>query len=105
MINVKSALDAWWKLASIFSGGMLGLILLGYFAPKVKSRGAVAGVIAGVIVIGWMSLTPVFIEEGAMLKFVSPFHNYLSIVFGTMALVIVGFLLGILSGKKRNKEQ
>jgi predicted neuraminidase len=29
IINVKSALDAWWKLASIFSGGMLGLFLLG----------------------------------------------------------------------------
>jgi SSS family solute:Na+ symporter len=28
MISVKSALDAWWMLASIFSGGMLGLFLL-----------------------------------------------------------------------------
>ncbi|HLR31365.1 MAG TPA: sodium:solute symporter, partial [Fodinibius sp.] len=34
MINVKSALDAWWSLASIFSGGMLGLFLLGAFAPR-----------------------------------------------------------------------
>jgi SSS family solute:Na+ symporter len=31
MINVKSALDTWWKLASIFSGGMLGLFLLAAF--------------------------------------------------------------------------
>src|SRR5690606_34934792 len=28
MIRVKSALDAWWALSSIFSGGMLGLLLL-----------------------------------------------------------------------------
>ena len=34
MINVKSALDTWWKLASIFSGGMLGLFLLGYLLRK-----------------------------------------------------------------------
>ncbi len=29
MIQIKSALDAWWKPALIFSGGMLGLFLLG----------------------------------------------------------------------------
>ncbi|WP_439132703.1 sodium:solute symporter, partial [Polaribacter sp.] len=34
MINVKSALDAWWKLSSIFSGGMLGLFLLGIFSKS-----------------------------------------------------------------------
>jgi SSS family solute:Na+ symporter len=65
MINLQSALEAWWKLASIFSGGMLGLFLLGYFAPKIRSRGAIAGVVAGVLVIGWMSLSPIFITGGA----------------------------------------
>ena len=34
MINVKSALDTWWKLASIFSGGSLGLFLLGVFSKS-----------------------------------------------------------------------
>ncbi len=32
MLDVKSALDAWWSLASVFSGGMLGLFLLGMIA-------------------------------------------------------------------------
>ena len=76
MINVQSALDAWWKLASIFSGGMLGLFLLGYFAPKVKSKGAVIGVIAGVLVIGWMSLTPIFFTSDSLKAYASPFHSY-----------------------------
>ncbi|TDO05365.1 sodium:solute symporter [Sunxiuqinia elliptica] len=101
MINVQSALDAWWKLASIFSGGMLGLFLLGYFAPKVKSKGAIMGVIGGVVVIGWMSLSPLFIQEGPMLKYVSPFHNYLSIVFGTVVLFVVGFLVGNLLYRRK----
>ena len=35
MIKVQSALDAWWTLSSIFSGGMLGLFLLGYISKKV----------------------------------------------------------------------
>jgi len=99
MINVKSALDAWWKLASIFSGGMLGLFLLGYMAPKVKNTAAVCGVIAGVLIIGWMSLSPMLFTEGELVKYASPFHNYLSIVFGTLAIFIVGFLIGNLGNK------
>jgi Na+/proline symporter len=34
IIRVESALDIWWNLAGIFSGGMLGLFLLGYFSRK-----------------------------------------------------------------------
>ena len=94
MINVQSALDAWWKLASIFSGGMLGLFLLGYLSKKVTSMGAVIGVIAGVIVIGWMSLSPIFFPDWGLKAYASPFHSYLSIVFGTVAIFIVGFLVG-----------
>ena len=37
MMSVKSALDAWWGMALIFSGGMLGLFLLGYLSRKVRS--------------------------------------------------------------------
>ena len=93
MINVKSALDAWWKLASIFSGGMLGLFLLGYLAPRTKNLPAILGVIAGVCVIGWMSLSPlVFVNN--LEKYSSQFHSYLSIVFGTITIFIVGFLIG-----------
>ena len=102
MINVQSALEAWWKLASIFSGGMLGLFLLGYFAPKVKSKGAITGVLAGVLVIGWMSLTPIFFTGEKLAVYASPFHNYLSIVFGTVTLFIVGFFVGSLLLKKRH---
>jgi len=35
----KVALDAWWKLALIFSGGMLGLFLLGYETGEFQSCG------------------------------------------------------------------
>jgi len=101
MINVQSALDAWWKLASIFSGGMLGLFLLGYMAPKVKNTAAVLGVVAGVMVIGWMSLSPLLFTKGELVKYASPFHSYLSIVFGTMAIFIVGFLLGVIINRSK----
>ncbi|NIP94056.1 MAG: sodium/solute symporter, partial [Akkermansiaceae bacterium] len=41
MIRVKSALDAWWNLQGIFTGGMLGLFLLGLISRRVKNPAAV----------------------------------------------------------------
>ena len=105
MINVQSALDTWWKLASIFSGGMLGLFLLGYFSKKANNVAAIAGVIAGVIVIGWMSLSPLFLTGPAVQKFASPFHSYLSIVFGTSIIFIIGFIVGSVIFNKNKKKQ
>ena len=99
MINVQSALDTWWKLASIFSGGMLGLFLLGYFSKKANNMAAVIGVIAGVIVIAWMSLSPLIFTGNKFQGIASPFHGYLSIVFGTIVIFIVGFLIGNVSNR------
>lgn len=93
MISVKSALDAWWKLASIFSGGMLGLFLLGYFAKRATYIGAMIGVVIGVLVILWLSLSPVIFTEGFMEYLKSPFHTNLTIVIGTTVIFLVGFIL------------
>lgn len=89
MMSVQSALEAWWSLAGIFSGGMLGLFLLGYLVKKVKSIHAAIGVICGVLLIGWMSL-----GNNTM------FHNYLTIVFGTVLIFLVGFLLSLIINKR-----
>jgi SSS family solute:Na+ symporter len=100
MIKVKSALDAWWALASIFSGGMLGLFLLAFMARKVKNVYAVTGVIAGVLIILSMILSPVYFNEGTWIRFRSPFHANLTIVIGTTVIFLVGFLLSILPGRR-----
>lgn len=91
--GVESALDAWWALASIFSGGILGLFLLGYLCKNIKRVYAVVGVLLGVLVIGWMSLSPVIFKDGLWSQFKSPFHANLTIVFGTLAIFFTGFLL------------
>ena len=78
-MNVSSALDAWWALASIFSGGMLGLFLLGYISRKARNVDAFLGVVCGVILVAWIVITP-FI------------HANLAIVFGTLLIFLVGFL-------------
>jgi SSS family solute:Na+ symporter len=98
MINVKSALDAWWKLASVFSGGMLGLFLLGAFSRKSNAQGAIIGVICGVAVIAWMSLSSLADDPS---RYGNSFHSYLTIVFGTLTIFLAGFLVSWLIRPKK----
>jgi SSS family solute:Na+ symporter len=94
MMSVKSALDAWWGLAGIFSGGMLGLFLLGFITRKTKGVHALIGTILGVVLIAWMTLSSQTF-----------FHNYLTIVFGTIVIFLVGFLLSfVISVKSKDKS-
>ena len=93
MMHIDGVLDAWWKLSSIFSGGMLGLFLLSLVCRKVKRAHAVLAVVLGLLVIAWMSLSPMINEGSPFYQFRSPYHTYLTIVFGTTVIFLVGFLL------------
>jgi len=104
MINVQSALDAWWKLASVFSGGMLGLFLLGAFVKVVNIKGAIVGVILGLIAILWLSVSPMIFTEEPLLSFASPFHTYLTIVIGTLIIFFTGFLATIWNKEDRSPK-
>ena len=101
MMNVKSALDAWWKLASIFSGGMLGIFLLAAFSRVTKSTNALIGTIAGLLVILWMSISPLIWGEQT---FASHFHSFLITVFATTTIFFVGFFSSLLLQKNKNKS-
>jgi SSS family solute:Na+ symporter len=103
LVGVKSVLDAWWMLASIFSGGMLGLFLLGYLSKSARNIDAFIGVIVGVLIIIWMSLSPLYFTEGKLLAFRSPFHEDLTVVFGTLAITLAGFSLAKLFSRKSKK--
>jgi len=101
LVGVESVLDAWWALASIFSGGMLGLFLLGFIVKKAMKTEAVTGVIIGVIIIIWMSLSPVYFTGEKMMAFRSPFHSNLTIVFGTTAIFLTGFIISNFLRKRK----
>jgi len=103
LVGVESVLDAWWSLASIFSGGMLGLFLLAFLSKTVRNIDAAVGVIVGALVIIWMSLSPLYFTEGNLLAFKSSFHSNLTIVIGTLVIFLVGFIsLKLFSGKKQS---
>ena len=88
MIGVKSILDVWWELSGIFAGGMLGLFLLGIISRKAGNSDAVIAVIAGVLVILWMTFSYLIPAQYGYLKY--PLHANMIIVVGTLVISLVG---------------
>lgn len=95
VMNVKSALTAWWGMQSVLSGGMLGLFLLGAYSKRTTSAQAAIATVVGL-------LTVVYITFGQHLFHVSHFiHVNLSIALGTLTLFLTGWLLA--TCKKQSK--
>jgi len=87
MMRVRSALDTWWMLASVLSGGMLGLFLLGFCARRVRQAEAALGVVFGFLVIAWVGVMQV--------RWPLPLHANLSVVFGTATIFLTGVVLSL----------
>ncbi len=102
MIQAKSALDTWWQMAGIFSGGMLGLFLLGILSRRAGNLAGALGTTVGVGVILWMTLSPKAEALDPVLR--SPFHNFLTIVFGTLAILLVGFAVGTALNERKGSQ-
>jgi SSS family solute:Na+ symporter len=91
MIGVKSILDLWWLLSGIFSGAMLGLFLLGMISRTAGNTAAKIATVAGVIVIAWMTFSPMLPEQYAGLR--SALHTNMVIVVGTLSIFLMGILI------------
>lgn len=91
MIGVKSILDLWWQLAGIFSGGMLGLFLLGMISRTAGNAEAKLATAVGVLVILWMTFSPMLSDNLAAFR--NPFHLNMVIVVGTLSIFLTGALI------------
>jgi SSS family solute:Na+ symporter len=98
MINIKSALDVWWKYAGIFSGGMVGLFLLGLVSRRANNTGAMVGTAIGIVVVLWMTFSPQLPSVPDWLR--SPFHDLLIMVVGTLMILGVGWLVSCLTAAR-----
>jgi SSS family solute:Na+ symporter len=111
MINSKSILDAWWTLAGIFSGGMLGLFLLGLIFRRITSRAAAVSLCAGVLVVLWMTVSlssfsgviPGWGWPGTLAWLKSPFDGLMIPVIGTLTILIVGLMIGLIASPRADK--
>lgn len=103
MLRVKSALDAWWNLQGIFTGGMLGLFLLGLISRKAKNPQAIVAVVGGVLLIMWLSLSKTRIWPESLSGWASQLHSFMTIILGTSAIVLIGVLLSQFANKTRKQ--
>jgi len=87
MISIKSALDVWWNLAGIFSGGMLGLFLLGAISRRTAAPQAGIAMVAGLLTITWASVSRNWSGFNNIL------HPFMTAVIGTLVIFIVGIAL------------
>lgn len=94
MIRVRSALDAWWNLQGIFTGGMLGLFLLGLLSKRTKNPAAAVSVAVGILLILWLSISKTGMWPASLASLANPLHSFMTIVIGTSTIVLVGILLG-----------
>ena len=94
VMNVRSALAAFWGMQSVLSGGMLGLFLLAIMCRR--ARGAHAAV--ATIICFLCILYVAFGQE--LTNFSVRLHVNLAIVLGTLALVALGSVLAVFSRRK-----
>jgi solute:Na+ symporter, SSS family len=96
MIRLGLALDAWWQLAGIFAGGVLGLFLLGLVSRRADNVAGATGTLCGLSVILWMFL-PQLVEMPA--EFRNPWHTHMTVVVGTLTIFLVGLGVSRLRGR------
>ena len=90
----KTVLGRWYVLQGVFSGGMLGLFLIGAFSKRTLPWHAVVATFCGFASLAWVTFGQ------RILPLPWPLHKNLSIVFATVTIVTVGFLLGLFRGRK-----
>ena len=95
MIRVETALDAWWNLAGLLSGGVLGLFLIGLAMRRTDRAAAAIAVSLGALGMIWMSLPSLFEVPQ---QFRNPMHANMTIVVGTATIFVVGTGLTLLRG-------
>ena len=105
MLRVRSALDAWWNLQGIFTGGMLGLFLLGLISKRAKNPQAITAVVAGVTLILWLSLSNTGFWPPNLSQWSNPLHPFMTIILGTSSIVLIGVLLSWLPTLTSNRNK
>jgi len=97
VMNVKSALTAFWALQSVLSGGMLGLFLLALLSRRARCTQAAVATVLGILVVAWVTFGQ------AWTGFSFRLHVNQAIVLGTVALVATGAALSCFTSKDNHK--
>lgn len=87
LLKAEAFLDLGFFIGAVFAGGLGGLFLLGFFFKHANNRGALIGVIVGVIVILWLTLSNM---KALPESISSSIHPFMISVFGNVTVLTVG---------------
>ena len=82
---------------SVILLGIAGLFLLGMISKRVSNAAAAAGVCLGVLVICWMVLSQQTWWPVSLASWKNPMHNYMTIVVGTLTILLTGLAITLIS--------
>ena len=96
ILNIdEGAVNKWWTFDSIFSGGILGLIILAFLSKNITKKQGLVSIIVGITV------TLLFcLFNSSSIHPIIPIHNLLAVVIGSMSIITVGFSLNFLQKNK-----
>ena len=99
-----SALSLYYTMTAVVAGGLAGLFLLAFLMPAATKQGAIAGLVASLVVTVWATLT-----EGGhvwnMGRWNFPWHDYMIGAVGHVVLLVVGVAAScFLPGKPEARE-
>ncbi|MCC9603908.1 sodium:solute symporter [Stieleria sp. JC731] len=86
----NSILDIWWTLSGVLGAGIIGLFLLGITSRRITSLQAIGVLSIGMMLIAWMTFSVTDYWPGVLSEVSSPFHPYLIIVLGPLAIIVMG---------------
>ena len=99
-------------LYAVFSGGIAGLLALGFFTRRANRRGAYIGIAACIVFTAYavLTTTPISFGGGKRLlldlgSFNFPHHKYMLGVYSHLVLFIVGYLASLLFPAGRSSDQ
>ncbi|MBN2092999.1 sodium/solute symporter [candidate division KSB1 bacterium] len=91
-LEAEAFLDIGFFIGAVFAGGLGGLFLLGFFFKHANKQGAIVGVIVGVIVILWLTLSNMKLLPAAIS---SAIHPFMISVVGNVTVLTVGALASL----------
>jgi len=91
-LEMNTFLDIGFFLGAVFAGGLGGLFLLGFFIKRANGQGAIVGVIAGVIVITWLTLSELNVLPESIR---SSIHPFIINVVGNATVFVVGYFASL----------
>jgi SSS family solute:Na+ symporter len=98
--RARTIMDLWWQYAGTAGGGLFGLFLLAWLAPRLPAWGALLAVLSTIPVMAWGTFARNFASGSAWAWLECPLSPLLVGVAGTAALLVVGgsIALGVSAG-------